>query len=87
MGDVDHQDSDSAGQREQTQNGTQSQALGFGSDPFLVGGKVDGPSNVLPHDKEHGRNKDVVLDIEGVEIVEAAGEHGASAGGAVAVRL
>lgn len=87
MCDVDHQDSDGAGQREQTQNRTQSQALGFGGKPFLVGGKVDGSSDVLPHHKQHGRNKDVVFNIEGVKIVEAAGEHGASAGSAVAVRL
>lgn len=29
----------------------------------------------------------MVLDVEGIEIVETAGEHGASAGGAVTLRL
>ena len=87
MDHVDHQHSDGAGQGHQTQDGAEDQTLVLGSRPLAVGGEVDHPSDVLPHDIEHGGDKDVILDVEGIQIVEAVGEHGASAGGAVTVRL
>lgn len=85
--DVDHQNPDGTGEGNQSQDGPQGQTLGFRRKPFAIGRKVDGPSDVLPHDKEHGGDEDVVFDVEGVKIVEAAGEHGASAGAAVTLRL
>lgn len=48
---------------------------------------VNGAPDVFPHYKEHRRDEDVVLNVEGEEIVETAGEHGANAGGAVAHRF
>lgn len=49
----------------------------------MVWSEVNGASNISPHHEKQDRNKNVVFNIEGVEIVEAGGEHGACAGGAV----
>lgn len=40
-------------------------------------------SNVFPHNEKHNRDKDVIFNVEWIQVGKTVGENGASVGGTV----